>query len=116
MKYRVDLALGADSHENYRSAPLYWIGSSTSQKTLTEDTVEVSEDLGTVYMTAFQLDGDSLSSSVKNKATFLKDLSFYAGGGKGACKIDINNERIKVSLITKDNDETDTITISKKRR
>ena len=116
LKYRVDLALGADSHDYYRSAPLYWTGSSTSQKTLTEDTVEVSSELGTVYMTAFQLDGDSLSSGIKNKATFLEDLSFFGGGGIGACKIDINNERIKVSLITGDNDETDTVIISKKRR
>ena len=116
LKYRVDLALGADSHEYYRSAPLYWTGTKTSQDTLTEDTVEVSEDLGTVYMTAFQLDGSGLSSGVKNKATFLKDLSFYAGGGKGACKIDITKERIKVSLITSDSDEADTVTINKKRR
>ena len=95
---------------------MYWTGSSSSQKTLTEDTVEVSDELGTVYMTAFQLDGDSLSSGVSNKASFLKKLSFYAGGGKGACKIDINNERIKVSLITKDSNEADTVTIAKKRR
>ena len=37
-------------------------------------------------------------------------------GGIGGCKIDIDNERIKVSLITRDNDETDAVTISKKRR
>ena len=116
LKYRVDLALGADTHDYYRSAPLYWTGSNTNQKTLTEDTVEVSEELGTVYMTAFKLNGHSLSSRVRNKATFLKDLSFYGGGGKGASKIEINNERIKVSLITKDNDETDTVTINRKRR
>ena len=30
MKYMVDLSLDADSHEYYRSAPLYWTGSSTS--------------------------------------------------------------------------------------
>ena len=87
-----------------------------AKKTLTEDTVKVSEELGTVYMTAFQLDGDGLSSGVKNKATFLEDLSFYVGGGRGACKIDINTERMKVSLITSDKDEADTITINKKRR
>ena len=116
-KYKVDLALGADSHEYSRSAPLYWTGTDKKQETLTEDTVTISEKYGTVYMTAFQLDGDSLSKNVSNKATFLKDSSFYGGGGGiGGCKIDVDDERIKLSLITRDNDEADTVTISKKSR
>ena len=67
-------------------------------------------------MTTFQLDGDNLSKNVSNKATFLKSSSFFFCGGVGGCKIDVDEEKIKVSLITRDNDEADSVTIYKKSR
>ncbi|OUM60149.1 hypothetical protein PIROE2DRAFT_14140 [Piromyces sp. E2] len=116
-KYMVDLALGADTHDYSRSAPLYFIGNKDDE-TLTSNNVSVSNEKGTIYMTAFQLDGNGLSSDVKNKATFLPKSSYFGGGGRGGCKIEITNKGINLSLYTAadlgKNTVTDSVFISKK--
>ncbi|OUM56323.1 hypothetical protein PIROE2DRAFT_65598 [Piromyces sp. E2] len=116
-KYKVDLALGADTHTYSRSAPLYYTGSSSSVSSISESNVQKSSSEGTVYMTSFQLDNSNakLSTGVENKASLFKKESFSAGGGTGGCKIDVTNDGIKLVLYTGDG-ETDSVFISKKNR
>jgi len=113
-EYKVDLALGADTHTYSRSAPLYFTGSSDDDYISTSN-VKKSSSEGTVYMTSFQLDNNNPSKNLKNKATLFKDDSFYAGGGVGACKIDVTSSGIKLSLYTGDG-VSDSVFISKKSR
>ncbi|OUM60148.1 hypothetical protein PIROE2DRAFT_14139 [Piromyces sp. E2] len=120
-EFKVDLALGADTHTYSRSAPLYYTGNKSKPKYISKSNVQMSSSEGTVYMTSYQLDGLDdhgklyLAKKVVNNASLFKNDSFSAGGGNGGCKIDVTSEGIKLVLYT-GNGKSDSVFISKKSR
>ena len=108
-KYKVDLALGADSHEYSRSKPIYWDTNSSS--------VKAGSSSDTIYMTAFQLNGSSSPSTQTANSLCNKHIT----GGRGGCKIDVTKNSLTLTLISinKDgsvNTNADSVTIAKKSR
>ena len=98
-KYKVDFALGSDSHEYARSKPLV-----NNQP----------QEGGTIYLSSAMTQGSL--SMISNGKDLDSRCAFYGGGVSGGCYFTVTPEKMVMHLIGSSGNEYDSVEVPAKNR